>query len=528
MVDVENSTRAPEPSAEPPTSRTPVVVAVVLAGVLLVAIVLRFLTKSDLWLDEALTVNIAKVPFSHLQTALKHDGAPPLYYVLLHGWISVFGSDDVAVRALSGIFGVIALVLAYPAGARLARKEADRRWAGWAAVLVVAASPYAIRYSTEVRMYMLAMVLVLLGDLTVGRILDRGPSLGRLAIIALVVAALLYTQYWSIFLLAVVGGVLVVRAFRAPEGERATARKLLGAMVVGGVIFLPWVPTFLYQNAHTGTPWDQTVTPPVGVATAIIDFGGEKTAEGWFLAFVLVLLAILALSAWSTGPRTLGVDLRTVPGVRWEWFVGAATLLLGLGVSYLGGTGFQGRYAAVMYPLYALCVAIGVLVFSDPRIRVGLLVAVVAVGFVGGARNVVTNRTQASQVVDIIAAEAKPGDLVVSCPDQLGPDTQRLLSRRSDVREVVYPTFANAKFVDWVDYKDRNAKASPTEFAARALRVADGHAIWVIWALGYRTLEGQCEAMLNAISAQRPGSTDRVTADEQIYEFMGLRQFKAT
>ena len=55
-------------------------------------IVLRFLARSDLWFDEALTVDIAKLPLDQLRSALLRDGAPPLYYVLLHGWIRVFGS----------------------------------------------------------------------------------------------------------------------------------------------------------------------------------------------------------------------------------------------------------------------------------------------------------------------------------------------------------------------------------------------------------------------------------------------------
>ena len=70
------------------------------AGAVVVAagIVLRFVTRSDLWLDEALSVNIARLPFSDLHEALKHDGAPPLYYVLLHLWTDVFGTSDFAVR----------------------------------------------------------------------------------------------------------------------------------------------------------------------------------------------------------------------------------------------------------------------------------------------------------------------------------------------------------------------------------------------------------------------------------------------
>src|SRR3954467_8532121 len=69
-------------------------------------IVLRFVTRSDLWLDEALSVNIARLPFSRPAEALKHDGAPPLYYLLLHLWTDVFGTSDLAVRSLSGVISL--------------------------------------------------------------------------------------------------------------------------------------------------------------------------------------------------------------------------------------------------------------------------------------------------------------------------------------------------------------------------------------------------------------------------------------
>ena len=76
--------------------------------------------RSPLWLDEALSVNIARLPVGDLLEALRHDGHPPLYYLLLHYWMEVVGEGDVAVRALSGIFAVASLPLAWVAGRRLA------------------------------------------------------------------------------------------------------------------------------------------------------------------------------------------------------------------------------------------------------------------------------------------------------------------------------------------------------------------------------------------------------------------------
>ena len=128
--------------------------AAVVGGLALAAIGFRFVTRSPLWLDEALSVNIARLPLGDIPEALRHDGHPPLYYFVLHGWMELFGEGDVAVRALSGLFGLALFPLMWVAGRRLAGRQG-----AWAAVLVLALSPYAVRYSTETRMYSLVMVL---------------------------------------------------------------------------------------------------------------------------------------------------------------------------------------------------------------------------------------------------------------------------------------------------------------------------------------------------------------------------------
>ena len=527
-MNTEPDAPAPSPPATESTGGArpfAAVLAVIVGGILLVALVLRFLTTSDLWLDEALTVNIAHLPLSDLEPALRRDGAPPLYYVLLHGWMEVFGTGDVAARALSGVLGVAMLPLAYFAGRRLGGSDPERRrWIGWAAVLVVASSPYAVRYATEARMYMLAMVLVLLGYLAMWRAVER-PTIGRLVPVALVTAALLYTQYWAFFLVGVVGVAQVWLAWRRRGEERRTALRLVGAIAVGCLLFVPWLPTFAYQMQHTGTPWDTPTSPPTNAALGVIDFAGGRMIEGWTLVLPLLLLAIIALVGRARDRFTIDVDLRTVPGVRWEWLIGVLTLFGGLSLSFLAGSGFQSRYASVMYPLYALAAAYGIIVLGDRKVRYGVLAFVVVVGFVGGARNVVTNRTQASEVVDHLTARGEQGDVVGYCPDQLGPDVSRLIPASLGVEQFTFPNFDGPEFVDWVDYADRNAAASPDEYAQGLLERAGGRPIWFVWSTGYRTFDNKCEQVLNVLATARGQGETLVRPNDDIYEFMGVTRY---
>ncbi|MGQ0805121.1 MAG: glycosyltransferase family 39 protein [Actinomycetota bacterium] len=520
-------TRAPGAEAgsigDAPAARPWMAAAV--AAVVAAGVVLRFVTRSDLWLDEALTANIAALPLGELEEALRHDGAPPLYYVLLHGWMEVFGDGDVAVRALSGLFAVAALPLVLLVGRRV-----GGRFVGWAAVLLLASSPFAIRSATETRPYSLQILLVLLGWLALCRALER-PSLARLAAVAAVTGLLLYCQYWSIYLIVVVAIGLIWRTVRGETpAARQTARSLVVAIVAGGLTFLPWVPTFLYQAANTGTPWGEPILPGAGFAFAAIDFaGGDDHSEAYALLVPLLALVLLALFGRAVDGRRIELDLHTRPAVRVEAVVLVAALALGLAASYIGDTTFEGRYGAVVFPMFLVLAAYGFTTFADPRMRIGAVVLVVALGFVGGIRNVVEQRTQAAQSATIIRAEAADGDVVAYCPDQVGPDVSRLLEGGPELDQITFPGRGRPQFVDWVDYQDRIDRSDPEAFAAEVLeRAGTEHTIWYVNSPGYRNFDnGECERIAAALGAGRAGGRTRVAPDDGFFEFQGLIEYPA-
>jgi len=487
-----------------------------------VGIALRCWTTSDLWLDEALTANIARRPLGDLVSLLEHDGAPPLYYVLLHGWMKVFGTGDLAVRSLSGVLGVVAIALCWPAGARLGGASVARRhWVAVTTVVVMASSAYAIRYSTENRMYMLEMVLVLVGYLAVRRALEH-PTLPRLVAVAAVTAALLYTQYWSLYLVAVVGVCLVGVSWRA--SRPGAARRTLVAVAVGCVAFLPWVPTFLDQAARTGTPWATSTVPPTGVVLALSEFAGGEHFEGDVLLIAFVLLPLLALFGAASSRRHIDLDLRTRPAVRWEWIVWVATLLVGLTASYAAASAFQGRYAAIVFPLFVLTLAYGITVFRSRGVRYALIAVIVLFGLVGGVRNVDENRTQAGAVATAVNDWARPGDVVGYCPDQVAPSVNRLVTR--DVEQGVFPDFGSPEIVDWVDYAERNEAADPIAYAENLVaRAGPDGTIFFVYAAGYRTLGVKCEAVAQHLTTLRSTPEILVVDDGVTLEHMNLLRY---
>ena len=509
--------------APPDGAAAPIEIVVVSLGAIALGAVLRFVTRSPLWLDEALSVNIAKLPLDQIAAALRHDGHPPLYYYLLHGWIGLFGSGDVTVRALSGALAVLALPLAWLVG----RRRGGPLLA-WMFTGVLALAPFALRYATETRMYALVVVLVLLGYLGVDDVARRGKDgPGRLIGLAAVSGLLLLTHYWSMWLIGAVGLTLLWRWRHGPADRRRASLRAALAIAAGGVLFfLPWLPSFLSQAAHTGTPWAGSQRPTTVLANTLRDFGGGDFRDAEFVGALILILCLLALFARAVDGRRIELDLRTRAPYRSEAVVIALTLGLGIVVMLVTNSAYAPRYASVFFPLVVLLTAGGLTCFVSRPVRAAVFAGFLTLCLLGAYWNVTFQRTQGREAADAINAAAAPGDVVLFCPDQLGPAFSRSL--HADVVTLVYPTLEGPDRVDWVDYAARNRAADPAAVATEVLRRAGEHRVFLVWQGEYRTFEGQCEAVYNTLSAARPaGATIVTTGGKRFFEPASVTVFPA-
>jgi mannosyltransferase len=469
-----------------------------------VGVLMRWLPRSALWLDEAQSVSFAKLAVRSIPGALREDGAPPAYYVLLHGWMAVFGDGDFAVRALSATVSTATLVVLWA--------WTRRRWGRTVALVAVglmATSPFAIRYATEARMYALVMLEVVVGLWLIDRVWHRPSPVGLLAA-TLISALLLYTHYWGIYLV-VAGVITLVVAGRRPGGP---PRALAWAVAAGFVLWLPWFPTFVFQSLHTGTPWAAPASVTAAMQAFSPNLGGPTLIVALFGAGMGV--AFLVGAAGRRGRRSPSASVLAL--------VAVGTLAIGVFGAIVSGSAVSTRYLAVAVPLVIVVAAVGV-AGCEPRRRTAAFLALGTTGVLLGGVDIVTPRTTASAIVDEITARSQPGDVVVYCPDQLAPAMHRLLARRGvALAEVVYPQGSTPRRVDWIDYGERAAKSEPLFFANGILR-DDPPNIWLVLSMTYPPTQQACRGLLTALVTSGRGVA-RLSPDKDLVEHGALWWFE--
>jgi uncharacterized membrane protein len=115
---------------------------------------LYHLSFQPLWGDEGWSFYFAGQSLPALLALTALDIHPPLYYVLLKGWLSIAGFDPETARFFSVVAGTALIPLVAVLGQRLLGRRVGGVSAG-----IVAVMPIAIYYSQEVRMYGLVTLL---------------------------------------------------------------------------------------------------------------------------------------------------------------------------------------------------------------------------------------------------------------------------------------------------------------------------------------------------------------------------------
>lgn len=271
--------------------------AVLAAGLLIFAgVSLAGMTRWSIWFDEAFGIYMIRFNFFDIARHTASDVHPPLYYWVLKVWASIFGTSELALRSMSMVAMMGALVFLYLI---LRRGFGTRAAAGGLAMAAV--SPLLIRYAEEARMYGLVAVIVMAATYVFVGLLEK-PTTGKWIVYGVLVALGMWTHYFTalMWLAHWAYRAFTVSGLKPSVALRAFFTKdWVKAQVLAVGLFAPWLPFMAKQmrGVQNGGFW----IPPVSLATPS-NFGADiflyqyaDEVKGW----MVVLLLALALGAIS-------------------------------------------------------------------------------------------------------------------------------------------------------------------------------------------------------------------------------------
>ena len=316
--------------------------------------VIKFLVEG-LWRDEAFSWAMASRGWG-LVPLTARDFNPPLYYLLLAGWMQLVGSSELAMRSLSVICFVGTLMVAWRFMVDLL--DVPRRRA-WLYLALIACNPMLVYYAVEARMYSL---VALLAATSFYAWFAQRPVLYVIS-----TAAGLYTHYFVVLVLVcqVLGTALA--------GRFEDLRRRLAVLALPLLLLAPWLVVTLWLKEDGGREfwvdapgWRAIFHLVTSVYTGHDEsFSLIARSERWF--FALGLLPIVLWSLWAALRRVGQRDV--VLGTALWALLPPSIILL---------TSFV---KPVFVPRYLIFSSVGLLLLfvaglerARPRVRAGLLV----------------------------------------------------------------------------------------------------------------------------------------------------------
>ncbi|HOO76926.1 MAG TPA: glycosyltransferase family 39 protein [bacterium] len=350
----------------------------------------------SLWLDEGVSYFKAAAPPGRIISGSSVDPNPPLYYLMLRGWMGIAGGGEAALRLLSAGFGILSVVLIYRLGAS---------FGGPAPALLAAAlgsvSPLLVHFSREARMYSLEIFLGLLSMLAFLEVV-RGRRGWCLAGYVASTTLLLYTHTFSFSLLLAQNAAVAFMAIFRGRDFSVPGKRWLILQGICWALYLPWLLVIIRQAGELsrGGYW----TPPLAaedIGRMLRQFAGSVP--------LMTALGIMALTGFL--PVRPGTSHPGTRPILAAWI--ALPILFPIAVSLCVVPVFVTRLTLPALPAVLLAAALGWnrLAGRFPR----YLVAVGLLGLQAAALTTYFSRPTRQplrEAVVLLKAIGVPGDIV--------------------------------------------------------------------------------------------------------------------
>ena len=335
-----------------------------LLWIIAVGAVLRFSTIGiqDFWLDEVITVQeIQQGPADILRQVNAADSNPMLYPLLAGAWERVFGSGEWGVRALTALFGTLAIPLVYGAASTLASRRAGLIAAGLAAT-----NPLLVWYSGEARNYSLLVLASALVFWCFARALEEVRGQRWLWGWALASGLALTTHYYA----AVLVGMTALWLLWRRAGPRLDTVLAIGAIAVVALALSPHVAA-----RYGGTDW----IDDIDLTERIVQLPEHFVVGFWSPWEWLAPVATLALLAAAVD-GAFRAEPRSARAIAIAGSIALAPLVALLVYAFAANDYIVTRYLLELWVPFAVAVGAALAVPAIGRLGTPAAVAACALG----------------------------------------------------------------------------------------------------------------------------------------------------
>ncbi len=421
------------------------------AEITFVALVLRryHLGVESFWFDEADIVRQAQQPLGAMLDAFTRAGENgPLYTLLLHFWVALFGTGETAVRTLPLIFGTATVPVIYWLGKRVGGTAL-----GLLAAVLLAVSPFHVWHSQDAKMYTLVVLVTLLSTALYLQALETGSTRWWAAYVLATWVAL-FTHGLAILILA---AQLIATPLIWPRGAAASGvapgsrrRRWLIALLVLLVPFLPiaWERLYAWLVGNLNGAWYTPTGLHDMLDALFVKFALNRALPPWETVGAWATGIVFAIGLWPwarTRRRTWAflVVLWLAP-ILVFWLI---TLRVPL---------FQPRYLIIVLPFYLIFVAAGLVRLARVGLPVATAALLVLLTFQGAALAQINYSPQPQkeewrQAIDYVKQHARLRDVIIVDPGYLSTAVQLYYQGGCDLPAIPIEAVPNLNTQDFGD-----------------------------------------------------------------------------
>lgn len=349
-----------------------------LALILLIGFLLRIkgLTWQSLWMDELHSMIEAspatswREMFFYLQCCDQH---PPLFFITERISFSLLGHTAFAARFVSVLAGTASIWAIYALGKELLNKRL-----GYIVAILTSINFFAISYSQEARPYIFAFLFTILSFTWFIRLVKK-PSRKNLIWYAVFSLLLLYSHYFSLFIITAQGILALLFIFQEKGAARKTLlRNFLPAALIIAAGYLPWL-SFLKTMTQIKSFWIQDISPAFLQRFFYDFFGNADLLNPFLLLLLFVYVTHVSMQAaemhqLKNNPLMFGFIIF----LTWIFI----PLLIPYIRSLLTVPMLLSRYAIVILPALLLMLAWGIELFRQPILKYLLTILFVVLSLI--------------------------------------------------------------------------------------------------------------------------------------------------